>query len=68
MLNLGIFVFGLAATGMVAVFTAITLRELRRLGAESDQRQAMAAAREGDLSPASVNGAHEIAPAAAVTS
>ena len=41
MLNLGIFVFGLAATGMVAVFTAITLRELRRLGAESDQRQAM---------------------------
>ena len=68
MLNLGIFVFGLAATGMVAVFTAITLRELRRLGAESDQRQAMAAAREGDLSPASVNGAHESALAAAVTS
>lgn len=68
MLNLGIFVFGLAATGMVVVFTAITLRELRRLGAESDQRQAMAAAREGDLSPASVNGAHESAPAAAVTS
>ena len=68
MLNLGIFVFGLAATGMVAVFTAITLRELRRLGAESDQRQAMAAAREGDLSPASVNSAHESALAAAVTS
>ena len=37
-------------------------------GVRSRQRGPMAAAREGDLSPASVNGAHESALAAAVTS
>ena len=68
MLNVGIFVFGLLATGLVAVFTATTLRELRRLGAESDQRQAMATAQEGNLSSVATSGPHAIAPAAAATS
>lgn len=68
MLNLGIFVFGLVATGMVAVFTAITLRELRRLGAESDQRRAMAPVQEGSLSSASTSSVQVTAPAVAPTS
>ena len=68
MLNLGIFVFGLVASGTVAIFTAITLRELRRLGVESDQRQAMAPGQEGILSSVDTSGVEATAPAVAAAS
>jgi hypothetical protein len=53
---------------MVAIFTAITLRELRRLGAESDQRQAMAPGQEGILSSVDTSGVEATAPAVAAAS
>ena len=47
MLEVGIFLYGLVATGMVAVFATVSVKELRRLGQESEAAAAEMRRSEG---------------------